>query len=237
MCFLAPGVERGEAKIVWTDAQRNEILKFLLVIFIAASKGRRKVCPGKGNEDPDACGSLEMDWERCDITKNLKTVSIIHWFQLHLKCSFLPQLCTIFKNTCYIFFCASLVVKHPGKLDLKKKKIPTRFFLTHLANFAFPPCCFLWSRSQPGFTACWFPYAIIFSIIHKYQVCSGDLGQFILPSLLAACPAARAAGTHGQMRIRILQSVSLLIIDNEGFNKMLGAVLIHFNHFWVSIVW
>lgn len=122
MCFLAPGVERGEAKIVWTDAQRNEILKFLLVIFIAASKGRRKVCPGKGNEDPDACGSLEMDWERCDITKNLKTVSIIHWFQLHLKCSFLPQPCTIFKNTCYIFFCASLVVKHPGKLDLKKKK-------------------------------------------------------------------------------------------------------------------
>lgn len=78
MCFLASGVERGEAKTGWADAQRNATLKFLLVTFIAASKGRKKVWPGKGNEDPDACGSLAVDWARYDRTKNLKTVSIIH---------------------------------------------------------------------------------------------------------------------------------------------------------------
>lgn len=54
------------------------ILMLLLVMFIAMSKGRRKVWPGKGSKDPDICAALEVDWARCDRTKNLKTMSIVH---------------------------------------------------------------------------------------------------------------------------------------------------------------
>ena len=77
-CFVAPRVERREAKNGWADTGRNMILMLLLVTFIAMSKGRRKVWPGKGSKDPDICAALELDWARCDRTKNLKTMSIIH---------------------------------------------------------------------------------------------------------------------------------------------------------------
>jgi len=40
-----------------------------------------------------------------------------------LNRSRLPKPCTIFKNTFYIFFCASLFAKQPRKVDLKKKKM------------------------------------------------------------------------------------------------------------------
>ena len=77
--FVAYGVERGEAKTGLADTERNTILMLLLLVtFIAMSKGRRKVWPGKGKEDPDICAALEVDWARCDRTKNLKTMSVIH---------------------------------------------------------------------------------------------------------------------------------------------------------------
>lgn len=78
ICFVASGVERGETKTGWADTERNMILTLLLVTCIPMSKGRREVWPGNGNEDPDTCAALEVDWARCDRTKNLKTMSIIH---------------------------------------------------------------------------------------------------------------------------------------------------------------
>jgi len=60
-CFVACGVERGEAKTSWADAERNAILTRLLVTFIAKSKGRRKVWSDEGNEDPGICATLEVD--------------------------------------------------------------------------------------------------------------------------------------------------------------------------------
>lgn len=77
-CFVASGVERGETKTGRADTERNMILMLLLVTSIAMSKGRRKVWPDNGNEDPDICAALEVDWARCDRTKNLKTMSIVH---------------------------------------------------------------------------------------------------------------------------------------------------------------